>query len=43
MTARDDREREKTIRETIGKFFLVFALDDEDQSWSEMGEGVINS
>ena len=22
---------------------LVFALDDEDQSWSEMGEGVINS
>lgn len=24
MTARDDREREKSIRETIGKFFLIW-------------------
>ena len=25
MTARDDREREKSIRETIGKFFFDLA------------------
>ena len=25
MTARDDREREKSIRETIGKFFFDWA------------------
>ena len=25
MTARDDREREKSIRETVGKFFFDLA------------------